>query len=470
MVKIKLSEAIHADCPCGGGGRCGKCRVRVRGELSKPTENERRLLGGLIDEGWRLACQTEVCGDFELLESDESSSLEADQPLDTASLSISSDEPSHDKRARDTEKIRGELVIDIGTTTLEVRLITPDRVYERSMLNPQRRFGADVISRIGAAESHMAELTNELREALSSLTEGFEYERAVITGNTVMLHFLTGRDVSGMGHDPFTPSSLFGETIDGKSIGLRGSVYLPRCVSAFIGADTTCALICARLLEKGSLLVDLGTNGELAFFDGNELICASTAAGPALEGADISCGMRALKGAIDRAECIKSGSEVSISCHVLGEGRAKGLCGSGLISAVSALLEAELIDESGFVEGDIELAPGVSLTQADIRAFQLAKGAIRTGIDLICGGEPIKRLCVAGNFGRGLDIAACIRTGLLPECESFEVIGNAALKGAELLLRGEVEPTRISCRELALDENFDMLFCENMLFEKETIK
>lgn len=437
---MKLSEVIFTDCPCGGSGRCGKCRVRVSGELSEPTDAERRLLGGLIDEGYRLACQTEVLGSFEL----------TDEPLEETVLQ---------------KAARGELVLDIGTTTLEARLITSEGVIERSMLNPQRRFGADVISRIDAAKTKMDELVFELRAALAKLTEGFDYDRAVVTGNTVMLHFLTGRDVSGMGRYPFTPASLFGEMIDGESIGLRGRIYLPRCVSAFVGADTTCALTYTRLCDPDSLLVDLGTNGELVFFDGDSLICASTAAGPALEGADISCGMRALPGAVDAVRYVEKSEGLPIELHVIGEEDARGICGSGLISAIAALLDAGLIDESGYIGSDIELAPGVLLTQADIRAFQLAKSAIRTGIELICGKQRIKRLCVAGNFGKGLDIAACRRTGLLPDFERVELIGNAALKGAELILHGESEPTELTLRELELEEEFNMLFCENMLFE-----
>lgn len=436
-----LSELLFTDCPCGGSGKCGKCRVRVSGELSAPTDAERRLLGDLLDDGWRLACQTRALGDFKVKE-----------PFETHNVG----EP--------VRKGRGELLIDIGTTTLEVRLINGSgEVLESSALNPQRRFGADVISRIGAASEHSSELTGELRAALASLIGDFEYERAVVTGNTVMLHFLAGLDVSGMAADPFTPSSLFGEWFDGALLGLRGRVYLPRCVSAFVGADTTCALLASKPVHgENMLLVDLGTNGELAFCHDDEIVCASTAAGPALEGADISSGMRAGAGAIDSVRYDPDRCELKV--HVIGEGSARGICGSGLISAVAALLDAGILDESGYLEAPYELAPGVLLTPGDIRSLQLAKSAIRTGIELICGGVRPDRLCIAGNFGRGLDLGACRRIGLLPDCGRVEILGNAALTGAEMILDGADERFETRSLSLAEDERFSELFCENMLF------
>lgn len=453
-----LAALLHIDCPCGGIGKCGKCRIKADGKLSEPTEAERRLLGDLIDKGWRLACQTYPLGDFH---------------ADT----------SGDSELR-SGKGSGELVVDIGTTTIEVRLIAQDGNIEAFALNPQRRFGADVISRIGAADSHASELTNELRDALSRLTEGFQYDRAVVTGNTVMLHFLTGLDVSGLAGYPFSPSSLFGMWIDGETVGLHGRVYLPRCVSAFVGADTVCALIkTAPKPDETTLLVDLGTNGELAFCAGKKIVCASTAAGPALEGADISSGMRAGEGAIDRVGYFPGNDpEIALQpgaiiCadgillpHVIGGGAAKGICGSGLISLIAALLDAGIIDDSGYLVAPFEIAPGVSLTPQDVRAFQLAKSAIRTGISLICDDGGIDRLCIAGNFGKGLDFAACRRTGLLPDCKRLDILGNAALSGAEMLLSGADDNFVLEWKDLAADEQFNELFTENLMFGKDETK
>ena len=445
-----LAKILRADCPCGGIGKCGKCRIKVSGELSAPTEAEKRLLGDELDKGFRLACQTIPLGDFKV------------EPVTDESI----------KRVGG----RGKLAVDIGTTTIEARLITPDGNIDVSALNPQRRFGADVISRIGAADTYASELTNELRAAVSRLTAGFEYDEAVVTGNTVMLHFFAGLDVSGMAGYPFEPESLFGEWIDGERVGLRGRVYLPRCVSAFVGADTVCALIAAKPdRRETALLVDLGTNGELAFCRDGRIICASTAAGPALEGADISSGMRAGNGAVDHVRYFPGDNAGGISGavgvpggfivpRVIGGGEAKGICGSGLISLVAGLLDAGVIDESGYLEKPFGLAPGVSLTPRDVRAFQLAKSAVRTGIMLI-GGENADRLMLAGNFGRGLDIAACRRTGLLPDRGKVDILGNAALTGAELLLSGADDKFAAEWLDLAADERFDELFTGNLLFE-----
>ncbi len=444
----KLSQLLKLDSPCGGNGKCGKCRVRVSGELSEPTEFEAKILGDMLSEGWRLACQTYVLGEFSV-----------DGESGTSDVSESETEC--------TEK--GELVIDIGTTTIEARFLTDSTKKERSMLNPQRRFGADVISRIGAADTYSNELTNELRMALKHLTAGFEYDRAVICGNTTMLHFLTGADVSGMAAYPFEPQSLFGEWYDGESLGLCGKIYLPRCVSAFVGADTTCAVLSAApKYDEPTLIVDLGTNGELAYCINGRTICASTAAGPALEGADISCGMRAEVGAIDSVRFIPERADDDIHAafevHTVGGAEPRGICGSGLISVVAALLDADVLDESGYLDGPFEIAPKVFLTPQDIRAFQLAKSAIRTGIDLIS--DDFERLCIAGNFGRGLDISACVRTGLLPECKNVDILGNAALKGAEMLLFGAEDNICAKYIDLAADERFNEAFTENLLFKK----
>lgn len=455
---MKLAEIIKSDEPCGGAGKCGKCRVRVSGELSGPNAVEKRILGGLLDDGWRLACQAEVVGKFRLLDV-------TDRKLKLTQNVTDQNICENQKKRNVTDSSLSGLAVDIGTTTIEVRYFEDGKICDRSALNPQRRFGADVISRLGASE-HMDELISELRSAVSQLTEGFSYDRAVVCGNTAMLHFLTGSDVSGMICDPFTPSTLFGFWIDGGSVGLRGRVYLPRCVSAFIGADTTAAMLAAGLRgsesDDGTLLVDLGTNGELVYSSGGELICASTAAGPALEGADISCGTRACEGAIDRVNF--DGNRVI--AHTIGGKKAVGICGSGLISAVNALVSAGIIDESGYLEKPFELADGIFLEPRDVRAFQLAKSAIATGIGIITDGEKPKKLLVAGNFGRGLDIPACVRLGLLPECGEVEVIGNAALRGAELILKGASEPKNAVCRELAADGRFDEMFCENLMLRK----
>ncbi len=443
MKEITLAEYLGLERPCGGLGLCGNCRVdasRLALPLSEPSETERRSLGDELERGIRLACQAQV--------------KNAELPS-----------KSEEKQVKSSEIRRGVAIIDIGTTTLEAKLLTDSgELALKPRLNPQRLYGADVITRIGAAREHSSELTSSLRAELRAMLAGCDVTRAVVTGNTVMLHFLCGLDVSGMACDPFTPASLFGITASGRELGLGfdGEVYLPSCSSAFVGADTTCAVLAAKpKSDENLLLVDLGTNGELALSRHGVVTACSTAAGPALEGADISCGMRAEPGAISRVKFANGRLEL----EVIGDCTPRGICGSGLIAATAALLDAGILGSDGNLTEPVELAPDVTLTPEDMRALRLAKSAIRTGIDLLTRGERVDRLCLAGNFGRGLDLRGCVRIGLIPDGIRVEILGNAALEGARLIANGALEPARFEYVPLVDDAEFFDRFCENLLFD-----
>jgi len=246
-----------------------------------------------------------------------------------------------------------------------------------------------------------------------------------------------------------------------------------------------------------SLSIDIGTNGEIVLARAGELITTSTAAGPAFEGAQIACGMRALKGAITG---LSIEGEGRVALQVVGGGPAKGICGSGLISGIAELLGAGLLDRSGRLQDPEEVEdPGlrkrlfrtgkhlafmlepeqnVYISQKDIRELQLAKGAIRTGIDLLLAetgvsASELDKIRLAGNFGSGVDIAATIRLGLIPEVpiERVDVVGNAALRGASLALVSRDYRER-ACKvfrksrflELAARPDFQMKFAESMFF------
>lgn len=456
---VTLADALAdagypPELPCGGTGKCGNCRVRAFGALSEPVGRERGL-----EKGVRLACQAICLGEVHVL-LDERTEKNSAEP----NGNISSD---HSKKFA---------AVDIGTTTLEAALYNEKgiRLASASEMNPGRRFGADVITRIGASAEHLDELVGELRGAIAhllrELTDG-EIESVAVAGNTVMLHFFAGLDPSGMAAYPFTPTSLFGRAYAGDELlpgcGI-GEIYLPPCVSAFIGADTVCALLAADLKpDESCFLVDIGTNGEMALWQNQSLRCASTAAGPALEGAEISCGMQAKAGAIDHV----SYENGRLVCSVIGDAEPVGLCGSGLISAAAALLDASILDESGFLEAPAKLGGNVILTQEDIRKLQLAKSAIRAGIDTLYGGE-VDRFCIAGNLGSHLDLESCRRIGLLPyRSEGYEILGNAALDGAAKLLFDPNARSRceelVSCAKvisLEDDAGFCERFVERMLF------
>ena len=431
---------------CGGHGKCGKCRAVFSGNVSEITASERTLLSAEdLSRGVRLACRTFFCGDCTVaVETTGGAVIRTDGTMPELVLA----------------PLFGTFgaAVDIGTTTVALRLYDAKGKLkaEKSTLNPQRRFGADVISRMGSALSGKGEIISEaIRDCICSLMRSAALEAnvdaaaidgAVITGNTVMLHFLTGTDVEPLTHAPFAVRRLFGERLDAGKLGLsvlekNTPVYLPRCASAFVGADITTALIASQVdLHTGtSVLTDVGTNGETVLIRNGKLLACSSAAGPAFEGAGISCGMGGSVGAIDKVEVNDDGT---LTCRVIGNAAPAGICGSGIIDAVAALLKTGRLDETGCLEeGDVTLAPNVVITQRDVREVQLAKSAICAGIrtllhvsDLTC--KDVDTLYIAGGFGSYLDISSAAATGLIPAelSDRVKVLGNAALAGASAIL------------------------------------
>ena len=448
---ICLSAALsHAHCapemPCGGKGRCGKCRVRVSGALSEVSEQERAALGtAALDAGMRLACCTELLGDAEVWP--EENRAVSQICTDVSDVTLGSDPVYRTLGA----------AVDIGTTTLAVQL------YSRAGLlatagapNPQREFGADVISRVGyAMQGGAAALSESVRGAIASLlrqacqaagTEPSQIDALVITGNTAMLHLLTGDDPSPLAAAPFVVRERYGKTIPAASLDLHCAadaiVYLPRCMSAFVGADITTALLASGICTRDTtaLLTDIGTNGEIALWQNNRLLCCSTAAGPAFEGANLQYGMQGAPGAIDHAT-VENGQ---MRLHTIGDQPAVGICGSGVADVLACLLELDVLDETGYLDADEDywpLAGGVVLTQKDVRQVQLAKSAVRAGMEALLhhtqlAANDVTELAVAGGFGSYLRLESAAAIGLIPPAlaSRCRVLGNAALAGAAMLL------------------------------------
>ena len=257
------------------------------------------------------------------------------------------------------------------------------------------------------------------------------------------------------------------------------AVYLPPCISAFVGADTTCAILATELTEKNepAMLADIGTNGEMALWSNETLTVCSTAAGPAFEGVGISMGMRGANGAIDRVT-VKDGS---LHAHVIGDVEPRGICGSGLIDAVACMLDQEILDESGFLEDEpFEIKAPVTLTQKDIRMLQLAKSAISAGLLTLIQNEhltptDISALYIAGGFGNYLNMQSAGRIGLLPHemIDRTKSVGNAALSGAVMLLldrrmRDDAQLlVKNSCAvDLSANPIFIDAYTEGMLFDE----
>ncbi|HIE08943.1 MAG TPA: DUF4445 domain-containing protein, partial [Armatimonadetes bacterium] len=416
------------------------------------------------------------------------------------------------------------LAVDLGTTTVVASLVdlrTGAQLSVRSKPNPQMAFGDDVISRLNCAmRGRMRELQEASVSAINDLLHeaceeaGVRPERVyeiVVSGNTAMGHLLLGLEVGQLATAPYVPASSGPVYLRAREVGLKAHrearLYLLPVIGGFVGGDTVSLILATGLHRSRGLrmAVDLGTNGEVVIGSREGVYACSTAAGPAFEGARIKQGMRAKEGAIERVDLRDGRVEV----RVVGGSKARGICGSGLVDAVALLLDLGVVSESGAMLGPEELgkeAPGwllsrlrrsedgrefllatpeeseveggVALTQRDIRELQLAKGAVRAGIELLMrrlgiGPKDIERVFVAGAFGNYLRPESAIRIGLLPPVppERVRFVGNTSLLGARLCLlsrRKRREAERIAKWvmhvELAGTTEFQEAFVEMMLF------
>ncbi len=483
-----LAEALrrhhaYVSMPCGGRGICGKCAVLVRGALPPVSPREAAALSAatrfapLGGYAWRMACLCQMLGDCEVLLPQQ----------DTAPATAGFSSPA---------SVQGPspglwAAVDLGTTTVSLALYDrPSGALLSTIheMNRQSAYGADVLSRIDAADRYGVSLLQACTDdQLSGMLKAACEQAAVslsrvsqmtVTGNTTMLHLLTGRNPHGIGVAPFTPASLFGESA--RICGIPA--YLPRCVSAYVGGDITCGMLATSLCAPGQtrMLVDVGTNGEMALHADGRLLCCATAAGPAFEGAQISMGMPALKGAIDRVTL----ADGTLYCRTIGDAKPIGICGSGLISALCHMLAVGAMDETGRLLGGpvFELGDsGIRLTQQDIRQVQLAKAAIAAGIDTLLheAGLPLSAvdvLYLSGGFGSYVNPGEAAQIGLIPAALAATAIpaGNTALSGAAALLFHSAlceESTALaqSAKEVPLATNpyFMDRYLERMSFEAE---
>lgn len=504
LCEALAGRGLPVDMPCGGRQQCLKCRVIARGELSPPSDRERALLSPEeLDRGVRFACMATVLGDVTVeLTADEGK----EHILTQGVLPEFMPEPwAHGPGA----------AVDIGTTTLAAylyRLEDGILLAANSTKNPQVSYGADVISRLdkalnGAAQGLAETVRTGLAELLKSLCDsaGFsvgDLNALTITGNTAMLYLLCGENPASIAAAPFQQDDSFGRMVSPDSLGLAlrpdAAVYLTRVISAYVGGDITSAALAAGFAQPESsnrphieLLCDIGTNGEMVLRCDDRLYGCSTAAGPAFEGAGLHCGMNARSGAIHRVT-LEQGRIVS---HVLDGGEAKGICGSGIVDALAVLLDAGVLDESGYLNEDghgyedciTEMddspafrLPGtsVAITQQDVRTIQLAKSAICAGMTALLAkagleAGQVERFLIAGGFGSCIDVCSAERIGLiLPGfAGKSAVLGNAAGTGAcmTLLSRAMLEQSehlaqRVETLELSTDPIFMDAYVEGMLF------
>jgi len=467
--------------PCGGRARCKGCRVRVlEGTLPVTAEQERILSPGELDAGWRLACHCRAEEDLTL----ELAQWEA---------AILSDESPFAFTPRSGLGI----AIDVGTTTLVAQLLdlrTADVLAVATALNAQARHGADVMSRVGFAVNEkkqelltalirtqtgamIGELLRKGKADPASLTD------VVLVGNTVMHHLFCGIDCTPLSRYPFEPVRDGMEPFRAEDLGWSagGSIRFLPCLGGFVGSDILAGILAVNLHRSDVplCLIDLGTNGEIVIGSRGGLLCCSTAAGPAFEGARISMGMRAATGAIGEVE---PGPGGGLACRTLGDVAPRGICGSGLVDAAAVLLRLGRITPGGRFTGrepSIMIADPVALTQTDIRELQLAKGAIAAGVRILLGKSglaegDIARVYLAGAFGNYVNTASAKTIGLVNfPPDRIVPSGNTALRGAKRALfdePGAYDELASGVRHIALDSDGDFqdVYVEEMRFPTET--
>ncbi len=428
--------------PCGGQGICGKCKVIANGREV-------------------LSCRTYVSEDTYIDSIEDETDI---QGLIYGYMPSVGGEPLLNEGYA--------LVMDIGTTTVAgyvYKFPEGECVSRKAVINPQVKYGADVISRIEFCVSGGLEtLRQSIQKVKEELSDGKKIKKCVITGNTAMLHIFMGFEPSGLATAPFLPKSLFGKWY--------GDFYLPRSIGAYVGADITAGILASGMCDKKTaFLVDIGTNGEMVLLNKGRLVCCSAPAGPAFEGAGISMGMQALPGAIDKVY-IKGGE---VKYTTIDNQKPKGICGSGLIDAIACMRELWVIDKTGFMEDDFEIGDsGIFITKDDVRAVQLAKSAIRSGIDTLLNNadvslSEIEAFYIAGGFGSYIDKESAAKIGLIPSevLDKAIVIGNASLSGGVMMLkskecleRSEEIGKMATEIPLSTDAYFEKKYIENMMF------
>ena len=472
LLEAARSAGLIPNAPCGGKGTCGKCKVRL---LHLPDSPE------------VLACQTVITGPMTVrFLSDENKS----QVISTKSnLGLGQFPP-------DSEE--GYCVaFDIGTTTVVGYLLSADGQELGSVgrLNPQMTYGADVISRINyCLENTQEPLTTVIRSTLKEQIlllcekQGIsdtEIRTIAVVGNTCMHHMLMAIDPRPLVTPPYSPGEkrpLQVSAMELLGVCPNAQVRVFPNIAGFVGGDTVGCMTALEFdkLTEPSLLIDIGTNGELVMTDGKKMLACSTAAGPAFEGAKISCGMRAADGAIDHV-WLENGE---VRCSVLGDAEPIGICGSALLDAIAVFLDLEDIGESGRVLTDdrlLHLKGNVALTQNDVNELQFAKGAIAAGIEMMADDlgldlHDIRAVYLAGAFGNYMNPDSACRIGLIPAFlrERIKPCGNAAGKGSQMaaVSREAYEyantlATASDFLDLAAQPDFQDTYVEHLCFEEE---
>ncbi len=486
IMEAAARAGLVLDSPCGGRGVCGKCLVEVQEGKLKPSTGEKKSIPREdLKKGVRLACQARIIAPV-LIYIPSSSRFSAQRILTAGweERKVELAGPGEEKGDRGDYG----LAFDLGTTTLVGTILHTASGRElaiSSRMNPQAIYGDDVISRVsfiknsseGLEELHR-QVMGAVNEMVDELAEGAKVkreniQRMTVAGNSIMQHLFLKVSPESLGSLPFSLVVKEGVEIKAQELGVRinpkGVIFIFPNIAGFVGGDTVAVILAAGLFqsEEVKLIVDIGTNGEIVLGNRKRLLVASTAAGPAFEGARISQGMRASPGAVEK---VVINEEVEI--NVVGDIPSSGVCGSGLIDAVAELLKVGIIDKSGKITSRSALQGKISdgllhrvieegtnskflllegalahnkhplfITQKDVRELQLAKGAIAAGIKILqkelgIEDEDIAQILLAGAFGNFIRRRQAKRIGLIPNLpsERIKFIGNAASSGAKLAL------------------------------------
>jgi uncharacterized 2Fe-2S/4Fe-4S cluster protein (DUF4445 family) len=474
LLACAQKAGIELNAVCAGNGTCGMCKVFVKeGDVSSLTEQEQTLLDSQeLRAGIRLACQAKALSDCHVQFLPESLATLQRLQLEGRELPVQVDNEFMSQPGA------YGLAVDIGTTkiaTFLVDLHNGETLASGGVTNPQIVFGEDVISRILYADQHesgLQELQNYVVEGINKLIlklcdkAGVTTDQvvdSVMVGNTVMHHLLAGIPVHSLGTSPYSPVQFAAMRFPASNIGLHinpnADLYLPPNIAGFVGGDHVAMLLATQTYDMGKTMIalDIGTNTEISLIHKGQLWACSCASGPAFEGAHIRDGIRAMPGAIERVML----ADHTVQVHTIDNKPAIGICGSGILDIVAELRKGGIIDKRGAFQVNDQrlkiengrarfvLVPAeksghgreISIDRGDINEIQLAKAAIRSGVEMLIKTadiqyDDIEQFLVAGAFGTYLDISNAVRIGMFPPLplEKFQQVGNAAGAGARQML------------------------------------
>ncbi|MFV0342318.1 MAG: ASKHA domain-containing protein [Anaerocolumna sp.] len=501
MEALKENDT-YVNAICGGRGTCGKCKIRLLSGNVTPTKEDMKIFTSEeLDQGYLLACKAYPSDDCAI-------SLEFNDEED---FYVVTDYENVNLTQREIKEGTYVVGIDIGTTTIAMQLMDMTKgvvIDTYTAINKQRAYGGDVISRIEASNSGQSEALKEsiqmdLKKGIKAFVKKNRVVISEITmaGNTTMIHLLMGYSCKGLGVFPYTPVNIrtiqttYEQLLGDQEYGMPITIFPG--ISTYVGGDIVAGLFCCEFHQKEeiSVLIDLGTNGEMVIGNKDRILVTSTAAGPAFEGGNITYGTGSVPGAISNVSILNG--EVTIK--TIGDKPPIGICGTGVIETTLELLKEELIDETGlltkeyFDEGYVlassEADEKIIFTQKDMREIQLAKAAVRAGLEtlLLRYGvtyDQVSNVYLAGGFGYKVDIEKAIGIGLIPEAfrGKIKTIGNSSLYGSlKYMERNTIEDGVVSkatkelahmievSQELTLsnDTHFNDLYLKHMFFNVE---